>query len=347
MCERIFIIGSRIANVLCMIFRILTVAILLLFSKDKFAYANQSISTYENKKTSVQVSQTDQDRSPTILIVYVLDGSAFVKEDALNTKSVLRFLFPEHDIKLVVHDESLSNHDIEGRIAKKIRQELDGRELITHLFIGTHGTFNLLNSKTYLAHMGSFGPDRVDSSFHRVFSSIRNQISEDLVVFFDSCLTFCSSNEINKQKAETILKYFNAQNGTVVGSMGLIDVDAIPRVSPYISPKREDNVSSEVLRRTILAASILLVSADLLNIWGADGWAAWTAFVVNSISLLSLGSLELKQQYIEYLYGVKFLNKIKVFKAKEGKVYQALPRSLPEDFTSIFNPEISCKGYFL
>lgn len=78
---------------------------------------------------------------------------------------------------------------------------------ISHLIISTHG--NTIDEKgvkvTDLDLIGKIGPDKLDSEAVKFFKPLVGRFSRDAKVLFNSCSTFCGTDNEVKARAQTFM----------------------------------------------------------------------------------------------------------------------------------------------
>ncbi len=168
------------------------------------------------------------EKTPSVLFIIFNDGVAIDGQSINQLTKFINLGFPDHKIIAAeIHVNRL------GLFEKRHRQQLIDKlslivrpdQEITHLVISTHGAsttsflgFEKKNSSTQLGYIGSYDEIEPDQHFKSIFDSIKHQFSRQLTIVLNSCSTMCGTDRQKKNRAQSILNYFNADQGQLYGA---------------------------------------------------------------------------------------------------------------------------------
>lgn len=172
---------------------------------------------------------------PVILNIVVADEIAIQSETSQIIERMFADRMPGAEFRRVVvqaqspmiphlfSDEARVHAELKEKMASVLKP---GDEL-TYLIIDTHGGTDKPEDaanprdagSTILYHLGNISYDQgVDAQFADLFDSVKPYAAKDLTIIMNACSVFCGGEDQASLRAEAMLAYFGAPNGTVYGS---------------------------------------------------------------------------------------------------------------------------------
>ncbi len=185
-----------------------------------------------------------------ILRISFIDNEAFVSNHIARQNEYLKQYYANRKlIQVSIPDDGHIDADV---VRSKILEQLGLADRIRLLIIDTHGSTKTVGVEklTSLSYIGQIFESAVDDQVQDIFNPIRGQVSSDVRIVLNSCNVFCGSKESAEARAESLLRYFNAPDGSIYGAV-------VPSVSIPSSYLTKDFIPS---RDAFL---------DSLSLWGA------------------------------------------------------------------------------
>lgn len=161
--------------------------------------------------------------NPVVLVISVLDDRSFTQEDVDDIRSYVKELLPNHkflNASVNTNEKQTSYLKFVSDLETYIRQSLLPNDYITHLMILDHGATKVINSResTIFSVLGHFNDREVSPLLSKVLSPLKGRLSDDAIIFMESCQSFCGEIQSVKARAEILMRYLEVKNGTVFGA---------------------------------------------------------------------------------------------------------------------------------
>ncbi|MFA6093116.1 MAG: hypothetical protein WCU88_08410 [Elusimicrobiota bacterium] len=180
----------------------------------------------EGERESMPGAEAFPESKTVILVLAVTDDFMITPRFVGDVAKMYRAAYPERQVR-VLH--AGTRHE-----ARKLLQGalLDG-EMISHLFINTHGEWRESAKKkgstvsVLLQGIGRFSADmdtrerRVNSQFKRFFAPIRKRLLDGAHVTFGACDQFSGPRKHAILRAQAVLDYFGLRSGEIYGASSM------------------------------------------------------------------------------------------------------------------------------
>jgi hypothetical protein len=308
---------------------------------------------------------------------FFLPSLGFAKPVALNvvvadeisisssTSQILERLFhdklPNTEFRRVVVDGqsplyphlSSDQAEVHAELKKKLASALQPGDTLTYLIIDTHGDTEPMHSAgggvavasekfTRLFHLGDVSASQgVSPEFADLFDQLKPYVSSDLKIIINACSVFADGETAGSLRAQALLKYFGAVNGTVYGaSIPEIDTFAFSSYGTwrdFLPTKKVFWINNTI--SLVMSATLALVVAKT-----HDG-NPWVYGVSSFAILQALGYLRpLLNKTYDYF---KLVNLGYLFRFADGKLASTEFMQKMKDLNRSFALPGKCKSTFL
>lgn len=172
---------------------------------------------------------------PVALNVVVADEIAIQSSTSVIIERLFKDKLPDTEFRRVVvqaHSPAMphlfSDHArVHAELKQQLAKILHAGDTLTYLILDTHGETlkpeNAGNPRdaglTRLLHLGDISfAGGVSAEFADLFDAIKPYASSQLTIVMNACSVFCGGEKAASLRAESMLAYFGAVNGTIYGS---------------------------------------------------------------------------------------------------------------------------------
>jgi hypothetical protein len=119
------------------------------------------------------------------------------------------------------------NEQVHAELKEKLSQILQPGDELTYLILDTHGATKKAKDAsnpndagtTVLYHLGEISYDRgVNAEFADLFDAVKPYAAKNLTIIMNACSVFAGNKDKASRRAEAMLAYFGAPDGTIYGS---------------------------------------------------------------------------------------------------------------------------------
>lgn len=158
-----------------------------------------------------------------ILWIAVTDHRVYTTAHDRAVRKDVEKLVPGHDF-IIANANTVVNLFNDDRVRQRLVSQIQNLHLqpgdkITHLFLQSHSGTNPQGTRTTLDHMGRYNEDGPDEKLQELLEPIREFTSPDLVVVQNGCFTFCGPADTVTERASKLMKFLNAPDGQIYGSL--------------------------------------------------------------------------------------------------------------------------------
>ena len=287
---------------------------------------------------------TNNGKNPIALQLQVIDSISGFAKEAVFTEAVFNQLLPEIKVKTIVTQSGLfftRSKKLRKKLVEQINSQLGPNDRIEYLVLSTHGN-TLVNKKdkrpyTKLKYFGDFYENSISNELKSILEPISLQTSPSLNVLLNSCSTFCGGTDSAAKRAQSLLSFLNAPNGSIYGA-------DVPEVSMVLSSREYSNWRHVIPGwRSYLTATALLAAIVDLTASSAFSLGVWASSPPGTLDPLmvfefakTLGPFSLKVGAVAsatlytianllHIAGPYILNKGHFFEFKNGVLDVAKP----------------------
>lgn len=253
---------------------------------------------------------------------------------------------------------------VRASLAAQLANVLQPGETITHVVIAAHGATRYVDGvpTSDLDYLGSFDPNGLNEDLSDVLRPIQGQVARNGTVVLFSCRALCGASDGATARAESLLNFLGASDGTLYGAETL-------EIGPEVMSWPDARTLPLHLRRAMNALKFpaILIAASLglatplaigtslfqghsvdfflqrvVSMLASMGESTWLPMVAGTLA----GTLVFGPISSRALAELRIINRGRQFFLRDGRVTEFRPASrLPGRLGAIYSPR-ACSHYF-
>lgn|GEM_PF-2318820 len=206
---------------------------------------------------------------------------------------------------------------VHNELKQKIAEILQPGDTLTYLILDTHGETKA--GATRLWHLGDISfAGGVSAEFADLFDSVKPSAASDLTIVMNACSVFCGGENAAALRAETLLAYFGAVDGTIYGS-------TVPEVDTFAFEKKystwKDFMPSKKLFWISNSLGLMMSTTIALAVVATHDGNPWVYFGSTLAVMQALTSL--RPYLMKAFEAMKMVNVGYLFQFHRGKLIKA------------------------